>query len=396
MRVVQINVLAKNRSTGRTTDELHNYLINNGHSSFVAYGIGPKENDSSFYKIGNKFDYYSHNILSRLFGTQGFHSKHSTKKLIRWLEEIKPDVVHLRNLHSNYLNLDLLFKFLKKNDISVVITTHDFWFLTAFCPYPKKECDILRCDSCKIFRRKTRLFYNPKSIFLRKRNLFLGLNHFSIQANSKFSKAIVQESYLKNINTEVIYNWIDFRNFYPDSIPDFFNTKKPVVLTVWSFLDDKQERFQFFIKIAKMLNNLYTFVMLGNYTFDASKYPFVSFYQGTNNVEDLRHFYSSADLLFNPSTTDTFWKVVAEAMSCGTPCIVFNNQALPELVGNNECGMIVEPFDVDGTIVTIKEVLKNTKTYYTEKCLIRSRELFDLQKNCEQLVHLYEKTIYGK
>ena len=396
MKVVQINILSRDRSTGRTTDELHNYLINHGHSSFVAYGIGAKDNDPSFFKIGNKFDYYSHNLLSRIFGTQGFHSKCSTKKLIKWLDRIKPDVVHLRNLHSNYLNLELLIRYLKKNNISVVITTHDFWFLTAFCPYPKNECDILKCERCKIYKRKPTLFYDPMSIFSRKKKLFLDLNHFAIQANSQFSKSIVQKSYLKNIYTEVVYNWIDFNSFYPDPVPDLFNTNKPVVLSVWSSLDEKQERFQFFIKIAKMLNEQYTFVMVGNHSFKTSKYPFIEFHQGTNNIQELRHFYSSADLLFNPSTTDTFGKVVAEAMACGTPCVVFNNQALPELVGDNECGIIVNPFDVSETINAIHQVLDKTKSHYLDKCLKRSRHLFDLQTNCNQLVRLYEKLIYEK
>lgn len=391
MKVVQINVLAKNKSTGRTTEELHKYLIENGHDSYVAYGIGEKLEDKAYYKISNFFDYYSHNILSRIFGNQGFYSKHVTKKLIKWLDKIHPDVVHLRNLHSNYINLGLLFGYLKKNNIPTIFTTHDFWLLTAFCPYPFKECDILCCDKCP--KHKGELIYNASKNFQKKKDCFNELNRVGIQANSYFSKSVVERSFLRNVYTEVIYNWINFKSFYPEPVPNLFNTKKPVILSVWSLLDEKQDRFQFFVKIANLLNEKYSFVMVGSHSFNENKYPNIKFLQGTNDVNELRKYYSSADLLFNPSTTDTFGKVVAESISCGTPCVVFNNQALPELVGDNECGIVVEPFDVDGTIHAIEEIISKSKAFYSDKCFSHSRELFDLNNNCKKLVSLYERVI---
>lgn len=398
MRVIQINVLANNGSTGRTTTELHNYLLAHGHSSYVAYGIGKKINDDRYFKISNFLDYYAHNICSRLFGTQGFHSKRATKKLIKWISTIRPDIIHLRNLHSNYINLEILLSYLKENNVTTIITTHDFWFVTAFCSYPRDKCDILECDKCSYYRKKPTVFYKPLTIFNKKKELFLSLKKIAIQSNSKFSETVIKKSFLNNNLIKTIYNWVDFKSFYPDSNKTFTEFgNKPIVLTIWSLLEEKQERFKYFVKISKILCNKYTFVMVGNHSFDQKKYPGIHFIKGTNDVNLLRLYYSSADLFFDPSTTDTFGKVVAESMSCGTPCVVFNNQALPELIGNNECGIAVEPFNVEETVMAFDTIISKGKCFYKDRCFKRSRQLFDLNTNCSDLVKLYEEsTGYGK
>lgn len=392
MKIIQINVLAKEKSTGRTTNELHNYLINHGHDSYVAYAIGDKIDDIHMYKMTTFVDYYLHNICARIFGSQGFHSIFATLKLIKWIDNINPDIVHLRNLHSNFINIKILFNYLSTKSIPIIITTHDFWFFTGHCPYPLPDCDNYSCKHCEKFFHKPTIFYNSRRIYLKKQTLLKkNANIIGIQSNSYFSKNVSSGFFSCAKENRVIYNWIDFNSFYPDYDKECFSfANKPIVLAVWSLLDEKQDRFQFFINIANRMHNNYNFVMVGDHNFNVKKYSKVKILSGTSDVNKLRRYYSSADVLFNPSTTDTFGKVVAEALSCGTPAVVFANQALPEIIGNNECGVAVEPFSIESSIEAIEYVVGKGKKTYLEKCVSRSREMFSLESNCQMLVEFYD------
>ena len=129
MRVLQINAVYNLSSTGRTTTELHKALLEKGHESYVAYSKSNKPDDENLYKIGSLLDCKIHALLSRITGKQGYYSHIPTLKLLKYMDKIKPDIVHLRNLHGNYINIPMLLKYLAKNRISTVITLHDFFLL---------------------------------------------------------------------------------------------------------------------------------------------------------------------------------------------------------------------------------------------------------------------------
>ena len=114
LKIVQINAVYNIGSTGRTTAEMHEALQKAGHESFVVYSQTNVNNAENTYHIGSPLDIKIHGFLSRLWGKQGYFSINSTKNLLKFLDEISPDVVHLRNLHGNYINLPMLLKYLAK------------------------------------------------------------------------------------------------------------------------------------------------------------------------------------------------------------------------------------------------------------------------------------------
>ena len=145
-KILQINVINELSSTGRTTSELGEYLKKNNFESRIAVSIGEKSDE--VYIIGNKLDHKIHAVLSRLFGLQGYFSYFATRKLLSYINRENPDVVHLRNLHGNFIHVPLLFKYLKKKQIPTVITLHDCWFYTGkCCHYTMIKCEKWK-DSC--------------------------------------------------------------------------------------------------------------------------------------------------------------------------------------------------------------------------------------------------------
>ncbi|HAQ28357.1 MAG TPA: glycosyl transferase, partial [Ruminococcaceae bacterium] len=119
MKVLQINAVYNLSSTGRTTAELHHALLREGVGSYVAYSKTDKPDDVNLYHIGSPFDVKMHGLLSRITGEQAHFSFFSTKKLIKYIVKIQPDVVHLRNLHGNFINLPMLLKHLAEKKVAV-------------------------------------------------------------------------------------------------------------------------------------------------------------------------------------------------------------------------------------------------------------------------------------
>jgi glycosyltransferase involved in cell wall biosynthesis len=92
------------------------------------------------------------------------------------------------------------------------------------------------------------------------------------------------------------------------------------------------------------------------------------------------------------SVEETFGKVTAEALSCGTPSVVFNSTANPELIGEG-CGYVVEPKDVDGVLQKLKQIENDGKKAYTERC----REFIVTEMNKEttlsEFIEVYKELL---
>ena len=89
---------------------------------------------------------YRHALISRLLDNHGLNSNKATRKLIDRIRDIKPDIVHLHNIHGYFLNYALLFDFLKDAGIPIVWTLHDCWTFTGHCAH----FIFIGCDKWKV------------------------------------------------------------------------------------------------------------------------------------------------------------------------------------------------------------------------------------------------------
>ena len=121
---------------------IHKKLLDNGIKSYVVWGRGRKSNSKYEIFMNDKVGVYYHGLYTRITDKTGFSSKKATKKLLQKLDEIKPDIIHLHNIHGYYINIEMLFNYIKKNNIKVVWTLHDCWTFTGHCTY----FDMIRCD----------------------------------------------------------------------------------------------------------------------------------------------------------------------------------------------------------------------------------------------------------
>src|SRR5690554_6445846 len=142
MKVLQVNSVCGIGSTGRIATDINNILIEQGHESYIAYGRDLPKNCENAIRIGTKIDNYTHVAKTRLLDKHGFGSIKATKEFINKVIDINPDIIHLHNIHGYYINIEILFDYLKEANKPVVWTLHDCWSFTGHC----SNFDYVGCD----------------------------------------------------------------------------------------------------------------------------------------------------------------------------------------------------------------------------------------------------------
>ncbi len=377
MRVLQVNAVYGYGSTGHIIEDLHNFLSTRGVESYFATP-DKHSNIKGSIRIGNFIDHKLHALYSRIFGLQGYFSYMSTLLFIRKIKKINPDIIHLHNLHSNYINLPLLLKYIAKRDIPTILTLHDCWFYTGHCcHYVGYNCLKWRfdgcsdCDGIKDYNSSWFVDLSSKK-FRDKQRLFQSIKRLGVIGVSEWITEEAKLSILRDATTiKRVYNWIDLEVFYPRESATFrmqhgFERGDFIILGVaqrWS----GEKGFQVFIEIAKMCPN-YKVVLVGSYTHSGDLPSNILMEGEVDCVDELAEYYSMADLFINPSNQESFGKVTVEALACGVPIIVKNSTATTELLGDG-CGYLVNSGDVGEYVSHIATIHRNTKEYYSEKCV---------------------------
>lgn len=399
MRVLQINAVKFEGSTGRNIVEIAEYLNDRGHDSFIAVSTGVNSRED--YQIGTPFEVKLHGLLSRTFGTQAYFSKNGTKGLVEYIDEIKPDVVHLNNLHANYINLEILLKHLGNNDIPTIITLHDCWFYTGkCCHYTVDNCYKWQhgCGGCPRLRKDNPswLFDRTKTMWQDKKLLFESIPRLAVIGVSDWITNEAKRSFLSSAKMITrVYNWIDLEIFKPVSsvklIEKYELKDKFVILGVasdWS----NEKGLNKFIELSKILSEEYKIVLVGSQSSESKIPSNVINISRTEKIDDLVQLYSMANVFLTLSKEESFGKVSAEALACGTPVIAYRSTANPELVGDG-CGHILESNEIGDVVNAVSKICRKGKEYYTENCISFAKAHFNKDDRITDYINVYKKII---
>lgn len=337
-RILFINSVC-NGSTGTICKNLYKAAVEAGHECCIAYGRGEVPKGFHTIKIGNKLDFYLHVLKARLFDASGFGSKSATKEFIKKIDEFKPDIIHLHNIHGYYVNIEILFKYLKEHpEIKKIWTLHDCWAFTGHCAYYTyakcnkwQTCCNGYCPNKKEYPKT--IFSKVESNFNRKRKIFCGVENMILITPSKWLKKEVEKSYLKLYQTEVIHNGVDINVFkYTESnIKERYDIKNKKVILGVASVWDKRKGLDIFIELSKQLDNEYQIVLIGLNKKQIKNLPNnIIGITRTENVEELVKWYSAAEVFFNPTLEDNYPTVNLEAIACKTPVVTFNTGGSPE------------------------------------------------------------------
>jgi glycosyltransferase involved in cell wall biosynthesis len=392
MKIVQINITCGSGSTGKicisvsnllTTENIENYILYVSGKSSFPYGV--KYASDKYIKLQA--------LKSRIFGNYGFNSQYATKRLIKKLDQIKPDIVHLHNLHGHNCNLTMLFSYLKEQNIKLFWTFHDCWAFTAYCPhFTMVKCDKWKkeCHDCPQLKNYSWFFDRSKFLFKEKKNLFQGLN-LTIITPSQWLADLVKQSFLKDYPVKVINNGIDLSVFKPTE--SRFREKngligKKVVLGV-AFGWGVRKGLDVFIELAHHLPDNYRIVLVGTNDNVDKRLPanIISIHR-TQNQKELAEIYTAADVFANPTREEVLGLVNVESLACGTPVVTFRTGGSPECI-DETCGSVVDCDDIDAMEFEIRRICED-KPYSMEACLARSKK-FDMNERFEEYVKLYKE-----
>lgn len=400
MRVLQINSVCGIGSTGRIATDIHNMLIEKGHESYVAYGRYLPKNCDDTIRIGTKFDNYTHGIKTRVFDRHGFGSRRVTIEFIDKLKQINPDIIHLHNIHGYYINIEILFNYLKKANKPVVWTLHDCWSFTGHCAH----FDYIGCDSWKTdcfncpekHSYPSSLFFcDSKNNYSRKKRIFTGLKNMTIITPSKWLAKLVKESFLREYPIKVINNGIALDIFKP--MKSNFREEhklmdKFIILGVASTWTSRKG-FDHFIELSKNLSYDEVIIMIGLTDRQRKKLPDnIIGINRTNNVEELAEIYAVSDVYVNLTLEDTFPTTNIESMACGTPVITFDTGGSSESVSDN-CGFVVDKGNLKEVINKIRMIKYNGKSKYTGNVINVANKFYNKEKLFNEYIDIYKQNV---
>ena len=398
MRILFVNCVCGVGSTGRIVTDLMQEAKKQGHTVRVAcstvepvLGVEPKE----VFVVGSKLDYYMHNILSRITDHEGLFSKSATNRLIKQIREFDPDVVHLHNLHGHWINYEKLFKYLAEEKKRVVWTLHDCWAFTGHCSYfSSLKCEQWKshCSYCRGLRGYPMCFGkgDVSSNYDRKKRVFTSVEDMTIVTPSEWLAELVKKSFFKDYTIKPIPNGIDlsiFRKTNSTFKKEHHIEDKHLILgvaNVWS----ARKGYDDILQLRKMLNEGYIIVLVG-----LTKEQLADLPEGmigilrTQNASELAEIYSAADVFVNPSYEETMGLVTAEAIACGTPAVVYDQTAVPEVVDSNS-GIIVKAGDIYGLRNAIDYILSHKERY--SNTIQRAYE-FEKTKQYQQYLELFDR-----
>lgn len=366
MKVLFINTVFGKGSTGNIVQDIGEVLEKNGYEYRAIYGRKPLVQDSHAYYMGSTFDAYIHAGMSRITDKAGFYSVKNTRGAIKYIKNYAPDVIHLHNLHGYYINVEMLFEYLK-NDFKgkVIWTLHDCWAFTGHCvhyTYAKCEKWKSNCYECAEKKRypSSYVFDNSKKNYQKKMRIFTGHSNLTIVTPSKWLKKQVQQSFLKEYPCVVINNGIDLDIFKPNE----YVKKDGTVVNICDGLDARKG-YKDLIKISSSIAAKYKVVIVGIREKEKKYLPSsVKAIGRTSNQKELVDYYCKADYLLNTTYEDTFPTVNIEALACGTPVITYDAGGSPEIISKNT-GYVISVGDTDA----MKRVLLRDRTINPDNCV---------------------------
>ena len=387
MKIAIVNTYSTG-STGTIASLIGEGALNCGHSVRLFYGR-EKQNDSKWEFIGEKkMPLLFSNAMSYFTGKIGSFHYSSTTRLINELQKFQPDVIHLHNIHGNYLNFKRLFAFLKEFNGKIVITLHDEFLLTGRCALC--FCDKWKqgCSKCKFLKAYPHAMIDKSSeLHKEKTELLKSLKNVEIVTPSKWLGSLVDESKINFLKHKCIYNGLNepvLKDFALDNIIE--KDKTNILFSAYTWSIDKGA---LIIKelSQKLDMSKYNIIVVGYDNYCSKWFDFECKKVGHLERKQMLFLLKNVDVFVNPTFKDNLPTILIESLQVGTPAITFDTGGCSELI-DNKCGMVLSTKTSDSLLEAINSFKKENydKQYFKTKA-----NLFSVENMVNEYMLIYKE-----
>jgi glycosyltransferase involved in cell wall biosynthesis len=381
-------------STGRIVSDIYHFLKEQGHECCIAYGRGKAPKDIPTIQIGSKLSVYLHALYSRLTDKTGFASKRATKKLIKQIKLYQPNLIHLHNLHGYYINLKLLFDYLKESKIPVVWSIYDCWSFTGHCcHYDYAGCErwLSGCHDCiqKKEYPASVLMDHSKENYAFKKSMITSVNGLVLIPPTRWMYHQLKQSFLKDLPAVIIPSGIDVSAFLPieSDIRSRYGLDNCYMVLGVTNGYNKFKGLEYYDFLADILPDNFRIVLAGidskhSYLFSRR----ILILPRTNDVKELAALYSAADVYVNFTLQETQSITNIEALACGTGVVTFDSGGCPECV-DESCGFVIKRGDIQSFA---KAVITTCEQPFEEAACRRKAAFYDIHHLCPEYLKLYQ------
>ena len=386
--LLQINVTSNWGSTGKIAEGIGEAAISNGWKSLIAYGRYSNKSNSDVIKVSNMIDVYTHFAKQRIFDTEGLNSKKSTQKFVEQIKQIKPDIIHLHNIHDHWINYPVLFEYLSSINTPIVWTFHDCWAFTGGCMHFENHGCYKWQSACKECQFKFKLQKdNSERNYLLKKHYFGELkDRLTIVGVSDWISNYAKDSFLKQSNFITIHNGVNISKFIPGE------KKENFILGVSSRWSDSKGLNDFY-KLRKVIDKRIGIILIGLDKNQIKNLPEgIQGIEKTSSLDELIKYYQQAKVFINPTKDDTFPTVNIEALACGTPVLTYKTGGSPEAV-DEKTGLVIEKGDIKGLSDSIKKIINGELSFDSQACRLRAETHFNQETQYNKYIDLYESLL---
>lgn len=298
-----------------------------------------------------------------------------TADLSTWLWAVRPefaeaDVVHLHNLHGNYISLAALPWIGRRKP--VVWTLHDHWPLTGGCAAPR-TCERWResCGQCPqlgryplgaIDRTRSNRWLRPR--------LLAAMRPLLVTPSHWLAQRVARVKPLNRLALRVIPNGVDTDVFRPASDRRALRARlglaaeRPTVVMAGASWADPAKGGREAVQALRAVASVRPDVQLLIVGSDGAAILDATGVSGhtIGYVQDQRALaaaYGCADVCLFPSRAENYPLTVLEALACATPVVAFEVGGIPEQIDAGRTGLIARDGDIAGLAAAVLAVLES-------------------------------------